>query len=106
MAVKHITMEQYKNEILKSDKLVLIDFFADWCGPCKILGPVIEQVAAENPDIEVVKVNIDEVIELAQMYKVASIPTLVFLKNGELVKQHVGFASKAEITSMIEACTQ
>ena len=62
MAVRHITMEQYNNEILKSDKLVLMDFFADWCGPCKMLGPVIEQVAAEHPDMEVVKVNIDEVI--------------------------------------------
>ncbi len=103
MTVKHISIEQYNNEILKSDKLVLIDFFADWCGPCKMLAPVIEQVAQENSDVEVVKVNVDEVAELAAMYKVASIPTLVFLKNGELVKEHVGFASKAEINGMIAA---
>ena len=101
MAVRHINMEQYNNEIIKSEKLVLIDFFADWCGPCKMLAPVIEQIANEHTDVEVVKVNVDEVPELAQMYRVASIPTLIFLKNGELVKEHVGFAIKAEISGMI-----
>lgn len=104
MAVRHINMEQYNNEIVNSDKLVLIDFFADWCGPCKMLAPVVEQVSDEHTDILVVKVNVDEVPELAQMYRVASIPTLVFLKNGQLVKEHVGFASKAEINSMIAEC--
>ncbi|MBQ2744823.1 MAG: thioredoxin [Lachnospiraceae bacterium] len=104
MAVKHINMEEYNNEIINSEKLVLIDFFAEWCGPCKMLAPVIEQVAGEHTDIEVVKVNVDEVPELAQMYSVASIPTLVFLKNGELVKEHVGFANKAEISNMIAEC--
>lgn len=102
--VRHINLEEYNNEIVKSDKLVLIDFFADWCGPCKMLAPVMEQVAEEHTDIEVVKVNVDEVPELAQMYKVASIPTLVFLKNGQLVKEHVGFVSKAEINNMITEC--
>ena len=104
MAVKHINMEQYNNEILTSDKLVMIDFFADWCGPCKMLAPVVEQIAEEHTDIEVVKVNVDEVPELAQMYRVASIPTLVFLKNGQLVKEHIGFASKAEIDHMLAEC--
>lgn len=104
MAVRHITMEQYNNEIVNSDKLVLIDFFADWCGPCKMLAPVIEQVAEEHSDVDVVKVNVDEVPELAQMYRVASIPTLIFLKSGQLVKEHVGFASKAEINNMITDC--
>ena len=101
MAVRHINMEQYNNEIVKSEKTVLIDFFADWCGPCKMLAPVIEQVADEHTEIEVVKVNVDEVPELAVMYRVASIPTLIFIKDGKLVKEHVGFASKAEINSMI-----
>lgn len=104
MAVKHINMEQYNSEILTSDKLVMIDFFADWCGPCKMLAPVVEQIAEEHTDIEVVKVNVDEVPELAQMYRVASIPTLVFLKNGQLVKEHIGFASKAEIDHMLAEC--
>lgn len=101
MAVRHINLEEYKNEIVNSDKLVLIDFFADWCGPCKMLAPVIEQIAESHPEIEVVKVNVDEVPELAVMYKVASIPTLVFLKSGEIVKQSVGFVSKSELESMI-----
>lgn len=104
MAVRHINMEQYNNEILKSDKLVMIDFFADWCGPCKMLAPVVEQIAEEQTDIEVVKVNVDEVPELAVLYKVASIPTLIFIKNGQTVKEHIGFASKAEINSMIAEC--
>lgn len=104
MAVRHIDFEEYKNEIVNSDKLVLIDFFATWCGPCKMLSPIIEQVAAEHSDLEVVKVDVDKVPELAVSYNVMSIPTLVFIKGGNLVKQSVGFASKAEIEKMIEEC--
>ena len=104
MAVRHIDFEEYKNEILKSDKLVLIDFFATWCGPCKMLSPVIEQIAEEHTEIEVVKVDVDKVPELAVSYNVVSIPTLVFLKDGNLVKQSVGFSSKDEIEKMIEEC--
>lgn len=104
MAVRHIDMEQYNSEIINSEKLVMIDFFADWCGPCKMLGPVVEQIAEEHLDVEVVKVNVDEAPELAVMYRVASIPTLVFLKKGQLVKEHIGFATKTEINSMIAEC--
>ena len=104
MAVRHIDFEEYKNEIVNSDKLVLIDFFATWCGPCKMLSPIIEQVAAEHSDLEVVKVDVDKVPELAVSYNVMSIPTLVFIKGGNLVMQSVGFASKAEIEKMIEEC--
>lgn len=104
MEVRHIDFDEYKNEILKSDKLVLIDFFATWCGPCKMLSPVIEQIAEEHTEIEVVKVDVDKVPELAVSYNVVSIPTLVFLKDGNLVKQSVGFSSKAEIEKMIEEC--
>ena len=104
MAVRHIDFEEYKNEILKSDKLVLIDFFATWCGPCKMLSPVIEQIAEEHTEVEVVKVDVDKVPELAVSYNVVSIPTLVFLKDGNLVKQSVGFSSKTEIEKMIEEC--
>lgn len=101
---REINFEQYTNEIAKSEKLVLIDFFATWCGPCKMLAPVIEQVAEEHEDIEVVKVDTDKVPELAVLYKVASIPTLVFLKNGQVVKEHIGFATKVQIDAMIEEC--
>ena len=99
--VREIGFEEYNNEVLKSDKLVLIDFFATWCGPCKMLAPVIEQVANDNEDVMVVKVDVDKNPELAVLYKVASIPTLVLLKDGKPLKEHIGFASKAEIESMI-----
>lgn len=98
---REINFEEYNNEVLKSDKLVLIDFFATWCGPCKMLAPVIEQIANENEDVMVVKVDVDKNPELAVLYKVASIPTLVLLKEGKLVKEQVGFASKTEIETMI-----
>ena len=98
---REIGFEEYNNEVLKSDKLVLIDFFATWCGPCKMLAPVIEQVANDNEDVMVVKVDVDKNPELAVLYKVASIPTLVFLKEGKFVKEHIGFASKAEIQNLI-----
>ena len=98
---REIGFEEYNNEVLKSDKFVLIDFFATWCGPCKMLAPVIEQVANDNEDVMVVKVDVDKNPELAVLYKVASIPTLVLLKDGKPLKEHIGFASKAEIESMI-----
>lgn len=98
---REINFDEYNNEVLTSEKLVLIDFFATWCGPCKMLAPIMEQVSSENGDVMVVKVDVDKNPELAVLYKVASIPTLVFLKEGKLVKEHVGFASKAEIQNMI-----
>lgn len=98
---REINFDDYNNEVVKSDKLVLIDFFATWCGPCKMLAPVIEQVSNDHEDVMVVKVDVDKTPELAVLYKVASIPTLVFLKDGQLVKEHIGFASKSEIEAMI-----
>ena len=98
---REIGFDEYNNEVIKSDKLVLIDFFATWCGPCKMLAPVIEQVSNENEDVMVVKVDVDKNPELAVLYNVASIPTLVFLKEGKAVKEHIGFASKAEIQQFI-----
>ena len=98
---REINFDDYNNEIVKSEKLVLIDFFATWCGPCKMLAPVIEQISNEHEDILVVKVDVDKNLELAVLYKVESIPTLVFLKEVQLLKEHIGFASKSEIEAMI-----
>lgn len=102
MEILSVSSENFENEVLKSDKPILIDFYADWCGPCKMLSPIVEQVAKENEDIKVVKVNVDNNQDLAVKYGIVSIPTLVAIKNGEEVNRMVGVASKSEIEAMIK----
>lgn len=97
-----ITNENFEQEILKSDKTVLIDFYADWCAPCKMLSPIIEQVAEENNDIKVVKINVDELQDIAIKYEVMSIPTLVVIKNGQEVNRSIGFVSKSQILDLVK----
>lgn len=97
-----ITNENFEDEILKSDKTVLIDFYADWCAPCKMLSPIIEGVDEENNDIKVAKINVDELQELAIKYEVMSIPTLVVIKNGQEVNRSVGFISKSQILELVK----
>lgn len=102
MSVLKITSENYEEEVLKSDKPALIDFYADWCGPCKIMGPIIEEIAEEKADtIKVGKINVDDNQELAMKYSVMSIPTIVIIKNGEVTKTFVGVRDKNEILSEI-----
>lgn len=103
MAVLHITSETFEQEVLKSDKPVLLDFWADWCGPCKMLMPIIEDVSADMPDAKICKINVDEEPDLASKYKIMSIPTLMVIKNGEVVKTEVGVQSKSKIKEMLEA---
>ena len=91
-----------KTEVLKSDKTVLVDFWAVWCGPCRMLSPVVDQVAEENPNIKVCKVNVDEEQQLAIKYGVMSIPTLLVFKGGELVNQSVGVIPKEEVLNLIK----
>ena len=88
MAVVKLTAENFEQEVLKSDKPVLVDFYADWCGPCKMMAPVIEQISNEETEIKVGKINIDENIEIAQKYKVMSIPMFIAFKNGDSVITH------------------
>jgi len=103
MSILKITKDNFETEVLKSDKTVLIDFWASWCGPCKRVAPIIEEVAGETGDSAIIgKVNVDEEPELAQVFKVMSIPTLAVLKNGKVVKSVVGVQSKQEILSMIQ----
>lgn len=103
MSALRITKENFEQEVLQSDKPVLLDFWASWCGPCKMVGPTVEQVAEETVNTaKVGKVNVDEEPELAQKFKVMSIPTLVVMKYGKVVKSVVGLQSKQSLLSMLE----
>ncbi len=102
MDVKKVNDETFEQEVLKSNIPVLVDFYADWCGPCKMLSPTVDEVAQENDDIKVVKVNVDESQSTAIKYQVMSIPTLVVIKNGNEVNRSVGVIDKEEVLNMIK----
>ena len=103
MAELKITAANFENEVLRSDKPVLLDFYTDWCGPCKMLAPVLHEIAEESTDaFKVGKVNVDEQMELAMRFQVSSIPMLVVFKDGKAVAKSVGYRSKAEIAAMVE----
>lgn len=103
MSVITLTKENFETEVLGSGKPVLVDFWASWCGPCRMLSPVVDQIAEENGAIKVGKVNVDEQQELAAQFGVMSIPTLVVFKGGKAVKTSVGVVPKGQILSMLEA---
>ncbi len=102
MAEINITNENFKQEVLSADKPVLVDFWATWCGPCKMLGPVIAEIADENEGkIKVCKVNVDECPELASQYNIASIPTVVLFKDGQVADVSLGYTPKDQLLKMI-----
>ena len=101
MSAINVNRNNFNQEVLNSDKPVLMDFWAPWCGPCRMVGPLLEEIAKERSDIKVVKVNVDEEQELAMQFGVMSIPTLVVMKNGKKVNQAVGARPKAQILAML-----
>lgn len=101
MAIIELNNENFETEVLKSDKPVLVDFWASWCGPCKMLSPIVDQVAEERSDIKVGKINVDEQPALAVAYGISSIPTLFVFKNGEKVNSSLGVVSKEDVIALL-----
>ena len=101
MSVQMINKNNFE-EVKNSDKLVLLDFYADWCGPCRMVAPILHEIAEERPDVLVDKINVDEEEDLAMKFGVYSIPTLVVMKNGEIIRQTSGARPKAQILAMLE----
>ena len=101
MSAVNIDLHNFQAEVLNSDKPVLLDFWAPWCGPCRMVVPMVEQIAAERPDIKVGKVNIDEELELARQFGISYIPTLMVLKEGRIVRQSTGAMPKNKILEML-----
>ena len=103
MALLNITKENYENEVAKSNQTVLLDFWASWCGPCRMIAPTVEEIAKEREDIKVGKVNVDDEVELAKQFGIISIPTLVVIRGGKVVEQSAGVKPKQAILQMLDA---
>lgn len=99
---KEITVENFETEVLKSEKPILIDFWATWCGPCQTMGPVVDELAQELTDVKVGKVNVDEQMALAREYKVMSIPTFLVFKDGKVAERTLGVQEKSELEQLIQ----
>lgn len=102
MSVLHITKENFNAEVLHSDRPVLLDFWATWCGPCWMVGPLVEEIAAEHPEIKVGKIDVDTQPELAAQFQIMSIPTLMVVKNGQITQRVVGARPKNQILALVQ----
>ena len=101
MSVLHIKKENFDQEVLHSEKPVLVDFWASWCGPCRMVGPILDEIAGERPDIKVCKINVDEQPELASRYQIMTIPTLMVIRDGEIITRSSGAKPKGKILDML-----
>ena len=102
MSVVVINQNNFENEVLKSDKPVLVDFWASWCGPCRMVLPLMDEIAQEHPEIKICKINVDEQPELADKFQVMSIPTLMAVKDGKITNQRTGAMPKAKILALLD----
>ena len=103
MEIKHVKASEFNNEVLKADNPVLVDFWADWCGPCRMAAPIIDEIAAETAGkVKVGKVNVDEQVELMQRFHIASIPMFIVIKDGEVAKKTIGLLSKEELLDLLK----
>ena len=102
MAIMHVTKNNFQEEVIQSDRPVLLDFWANWCGPCRMVGPVMEEIARERPDVKVGKIDVDEQRELAAAFQIMSIPTLVVMQDGKVTQQVVGLRPKEQILAMLD----
>ena len=101
MSAVNITKQNFREEVLHADQPVLLDFWAGWCGPCRMVSPILEEIARERPDVKVGKINIDEQRELAEQFRIMSIPTLMVVRDGRVVRQAVGVRPKGQILAML-----
>lgn len=102
MMLKHVSVEDFEDEVLKSDVKVLVDFYADWCGPCKMMAPVLEEIAENNNGFKIVKLNVDENMSIAEKHNIMSIPALFVFDKGEVVNKSIGLISKNEVLDLLK----
>ncbi|MGM9641626.1 MAG: thioredoxin [Eubacteriales bacterium] len=102
MSVIKITKDNFENEVINSEMPVLLDFYADWCGPCRMVSPIVDEIAEERDDVKVGKINVDDEVELANLFRINSIPSLVVMSGGKVVNQAIGARSKEQLLAMLD----